>query len=122
MANSSFSSFVGGGGITWNATAVDVNPMVVDNGYITTSGSLVTLTLPTTAAVGKIIEVAGQGAGLWQIAQNASQLINFGDLTSTTGTGGSIASTNANDSVALVCTVVDTTWTVRNAQGVISVV
>lgn len=122
MANSSFSSFVGGGGITWNATAVDVNPMVVDNGYITTSGSLVTLTLPTTAAVGKVIEVAGQGAGLWQIAQNASQLINFGDLTSTTGTGGSIASTNANDSVALVCTVVDTTWTVRNAQGVISVV
>jgi hypothetical protein len=50
------------------------------------------------------------GAGGWKIAQNASQNIQIGNLSSTSGTGGSIASTNQFDSIHFICTVANTTW------------
>lgn len=92
----------------------------VNNGYITNNASLVTVTLPSTASVGQLVQVSGQGAGGWKIAQNASQLIIFNSNVTTTGTGGSLSSSLTNDNILLMCTVTNTTWLVISSQGNIS--
>ncbi len=107
----------------WNVVSGTTQTMVINNGYIANNASLVTLTLPSTAAVGSEVNVVGLGAGGWKIAQNASQLIHLGDAVTTTGTGGSLASTNQYDAIHLVCVVANTTWTcVNGPQGNITVV
>lgn len=110
-----------GGGITWNEITGTSQTASVDNGYIANNAGLVTVTIPTTAAVGSVVRVAGVGAGGWKIAQNASEIIHFGNLASTTGTGGYIASTNRYDAVELVCVVADTEWAVISSVGNITV-
>jgi len=84
--------------------------MVADAGYVPDNVALCTLTLPTTAAFGTAITIVGLGAGGWKIAQNASQLIHVGSSVTTTGVGGSLASTNRYDSIDLLCVVANTTW------------
>jgi len=84
------------------------------------SGTL-TLTLPTTAAVGKIIRVSGI-QNTWRIAQNASQKIHFGNITTTTGVGGYLENTHARDSVEIVCCVADLEWNVISSIGNITIV
>ncbi len=106
-----------GSSFTWNDVTGTTQAMAVANGYVSDNASLVTMTLPSTAAFGTVISVSGAGAGGWLIAQNASQLIHFGNVVTTTGTGGSLASTNQYDSLDLLCVVANTTWTVRNAVG-----
>jgi hypothetical protein len=96
--------------------------MAVNNAYIANNAALVTLTLPDTAALGSVIEVVGKGAGGWKIAQNASEIIHFGNINTTTGTGGSLASTATYDAIRIVNTVANTEWTVLSVQGVITVV
>jgi len=110
------------GGMTWNEQTGTSDTMAVDNGYIANNAGLVTFTLPTTAAVGSVVRVAGVGAGGWAIAQNASEIIHFGNQDTTTGTGGSLASVNRYDAVELVCVVADTEWSVLSSQGNITVV
>lgn len=113
----------GAGGFTWVDTATGSQAMAVNTGYVTNDGaSLVTYTLPATAVEGSILRVAGLSAGGWKIAQNASQLIHFGNQTTTTGTGGSLASTNAFDQVELLCVVANTTFVVLSAVGNITIV
>ena len=104
--------------IAWSATAVDVNPMVVNNGYITTSATLVTLTLPATAAVGTLFYIVGQGTGGWKIAPQSSpaQIIHLGNTHTTAGSG-SLASSDPNDCVTLVCTVANTEFSVISSVG-----
>lgn len=92
--------------------------MVADSGYVTANAGTVTLTLPPTASFGTILYIIGQGSGGtggWSIAQNSSQNINIGSSVSTTGVGGSVSSTNTFDSLTLLCTVADTTWTALGA-------
>ena len=88
-------------------------------GYITANVALTTYTLPATAAVGDLFHVVGQGVGGWIIAQNANQFINFGSVVTTTGVGGSLASTNKNDSVRCLCITggASTAWQVIGAVG-----
>ncbi len=111
-----------GGGVTWTDVTGTSQALAVNNGYIADNAALVTLTLPTTAAQGTLISICGNGAGGWKVAQNASQNIKIGNQTTTTGTGGSLASTNQYDQVDILCTVANTTWVVRNAMGNITVV
>jgi hypothetical protein len=113
-----------GGGMTWNNETTATLAMAVNNGYVATStgGSLLTATLPTTAAVGDRVAIAGVGSGGWRIAQNASEIIHFGDQNTTTGVGGYLEFTNRYDSVELVCVVADTEWVVRSSVGNITVV
>jgi hypothetical protein len=95
----------------------------VNNAYISNNAGLCTITLPSTAAVGDTIQVGGLGAGGWKVAQNASQLIHIGSAVTTTGTGGSLASTNAGDTIAQIrCVVANTTWVCFGIQGNITVV
>ena len=111
-----------GGGITWVRDATGTVAMAVNTGYINGNAGLTTLTLPATAAVGDIQEVCGEGAGGWTIAQNAGQQIQFGNLATTAGVGGSISSTNRYDTIKLVCRVANTTWSVLSNVGVLNVV
>lgn len=89
--------------------------------FIANNAALVTLTLPTTASVGDIIEVVGKGAGGWRIAQNASQQIHRGSSSTTSGVGGRLDSTNRRDCIRLICTVADTEWTAQSLNGTITV-
>ena len=63
----------GGGGITWNEVTGTSQAAAVDNGYICNNASLVTVTLPDTAALGSVVAITGKGAGGWKVAQNAGE-------------------------------------------------
>jgi len=108
--------------LPWTVVSGTSQAAAVNNGYVSNNAALVTITLPTTAAVGSIINVTGLGAGGWKIAQNASQLINFGSAVTTTGTGGSLQSTNQYDSIELICVVANTTFKVMGSIGNITYV
>lgn len=105
-----------GTGLTWNIITTDTTASV-NNGYVTNSASLVTVTLPATAAAGSVIRVAGYGSGGWQIAQNAGQQIRFGNISTTAGATGGLESSNENDAVELICVVADTDFIVVSTMG-----
>ena len=112
----------GGGVINWIDVTGTSQAIAVNTGYIADNASLVTLTLPTTAAQGTIFRIAGNGAGGWSLAQNASQTVKFGNVATTTGTGGSLASTDPGDALECLCVVANTTWRVLSAVGNLTVV
>lgn len=106
----------------WNVVTNDTN-MANNNGYIANEAGTAVLTLPTTAAVGDVLRVTGINNNTgWQIAQNGGQTIYFGNLATTTGATGSLASTLTRDTVELVCVVADTDWNVLSSIGNITVV
>jgi hypothetical protein len=108
-------------GITWTAIDTDGN-LTINTGTIANKGTLLTITLPTTAAVGSVIRISGMGAGGWKLAQNASEIIHFGNTDTTTGTDGYLASSHIRDAVELVCCVADTEWNVVSSIGNITIV
>ena len=111
----------GGGGYTWTEVTGTTQAMAANNGYITNNPALVTLTLPTTAALGTTLSIAGKGAGGWKIAQNAGQEIFFGTIATTIGATGYLQSTQQFDSIELLCITANTQWTViTGPQGVIT--
>ena len=91
--------------------------MSVNTCYIANNAGTVTLTLPATAALSTELMIEGLGAGGWTLAQNAGQLVQFGNQVTTTGTGGSIASKHFADTLHIKCVVANTTWTVHSSQG-----
>lgn len=107
-----------GSGLGWNSVSTS-GAMIADNGYLTTGGSLVTLTLPSTAAFGTGLAVIGSGAGGWQIATGAGQTVQVGSATAST----SVSSTNRYDSIYLICTTANTVWSVLGGpQGNLTIV
>ncbi len=106
----------------WRVITGTTQAIAIGNGYIANNGSLTTLTLPSTANVGDMFAVTGIGAGGWKVAQNASQSIQIEGNVTTTGTGGSLASTIKNDSVTIVCTTANTGFLVVNFVGNITYV
>jgi hypothetical protein len=106
----------GSGLATVNVTGTS-QQMAVETQYIADNASLVTLTLPATAALGDTIRILGFGTGGWLVAQNAGQRIHIGTGTSTTGVTGSIASTHDNDNLTLICVTANTTFTALAPQG-----
>lgn len=105
---------------SWTEVTMDTS-MAVNTGYIANkAGTATAFTLPATAAVGEVIRVAGKGATGWSVAQNAGQTIHFGSVD--TGVGGSLASTDASDSIELLCTTANTDFTIISSIGNITVV
>lgn len=90
-----------GASTTWSAISTATKTIVANEGYISNNGAGVTYTLPATATLGDIFEIVGPQS--WTVAQNAGQSIKIGSSTTTTGTGGSLASTNAGDTLRVVC-------------------
>lgn len=114
-------SGTGAAGFSWNSVTGLTQPMTANNGYVANNASRITLTLPNTAAFGTQLIVVGKGAGGWAIAQNASQSIVLSSSTTTIGAGGSLASTQAKDSIVMICTIADLEWTVISSIGNITV-
>ncbi len=109
-------------GEAWNDVTGTTATILAGQGYTASNAGSVTFTLPTTAAYGTVFEVAtGTTAGGWSIAQNAGQSIKTGNLTTTVGVTGSLASTMAGDAVRVLCIVANTTFLVLNTQGEINV-
>lgn len=112
-----------GGGLSWTVVTGATQALAVNNGYIANNAGTVVFTLPATAAVGSIIEVTGINNNTgWQIAQNAGQTIYFGTSSTTTGAGGSLASTKTRDTVKLLCVVANNDFNVIDSIGNITVV
>ena len=110
--------------MSWVEVTGTSQSMAVQTGYVANNASLVTLTLPATAAIGDSLRVLGKGAGGWKVGINATQQIIFGKLSSTVGTGGSLASTHQNDCIELRCITLGTAtvWEVASSVGNITVV
>jgi len=91
----------------------------INTGYICTStaSALITFTLPSTAAEGSVIAIAGKSSGGWKLNQPASTTIHWSGVSTTTGTGGSLASTTQYDTVMIVCSTANTDWVVIAANG-----
>jgi hypothetical protein len=114
---------VSGIGLTWTSVASGTVALASNNGYIINNGaSLVTATLPASASVGDIIAIVGKSAGGWLIAQNSGQTIHFGNVNTTTGAGGSLASTLQYDCLEIVCVTTNTDFVVRYSLGNITYV
>ena len=108
-------------GMTWTEVTGTSSGIAVDNGYIANNAGLVTLTLPAVAVVGNTIKVNGKGAGGWLIAQNAGQTVHFLGQDTTTGAGGSLASTTQYDCVTYRCITANTDWVVEAVTGNLTV-
>lgn len=90
-----------GASTTWSSITATTKTIVANEGYFSNNGSGVTYTLPSSATLGDIFEIVGPQS--WTVAQNAGQSIKIGSSTTTTGTGGSLASTNSGDTLRVVC-------------------
>lgn len=111
-----------GGVLSWSEVTGTTQACAVNVGYILNNAALVTATLPATAAVGDVIRIVGKGAGMWKVAQNASQYIRFAGLTTTTGTSGYLQAENAYDCIEIMCTTANDGWTVISSIGNIQVI
>lgn len=109
-------------GLSWTDVTGTTQAVAVNNGYVADNASLVTFTLPGTAAFGSIVYITGKGAGGWKLEQPASVNVDFGDMGTTVGTGGSLASTDKGDCISLVCVTANTKWRVIASIGNITVV
>jgi hypothetical protein len=92
----------------------------VNTKYITNNASLVSVTLPATAALGQQVIIRGKGAGGWKVTQNTGQVIH-GVTDTTTGTTGSIASQNRYNTVVLECITANTEWVVVSQTGTLTI-
>ena len=99
----------------WRSLAVDTT-MGVNTGYYLTGGGNLQLQLPAVCEAGSVFQVAGFGSTGWTITQQTGQQINFGNK-QTTLTTGTLASTNANDQIELICTVANTNFAVLTSVG-----
>lgn len=109
-------------GFTWTEVTGTSQAMAVSNGYVANNASLVTLTLPATAAIGDVVRVIGKGAGLYSIAQNAGQTINVVGSSTTTGVGGSLTAVEQWDAVEIRCITANTDWAVASMTGNFTIV
>jgi len=109
-----------GSGMAWSVKTLATN-MAVNNGYGSNAGGAVAFTLPAVAAVGSVTAIVGM-QGTWNIVQGAGQQIYIGSTASTLGAGGSISSTNAFDSIELLCLVANTFFYARSVIGNLTVV
>lgn len=107
------------GSSTWQSINANVTA-AASTGYFVTANA-VSIALPATSSVGDSFEVALAGGTSWTITQGAGQQIFFGNISSTSGTGGSVVSTASGDCVRLVCRQANTAWQVVSSMGNLTV-
>ncbi len=110
-----------GGVSVTEVTVTGPTSMTEDGAFIANNAGQVDLALPTTATLGSVLKVNGKGAGGWIISQNAGQTIHFLAQDTTTGAGGSLASSTQYDCVTLRCITVDTDFVVESVTGNLTV-
>lgn len=108
-------------GIAWSTVTGTTQTAVAYNGYIANNAGVVTVTLPTTAAVGDTFSITGiNNATGWKLAVASGQTLYLGTSATTTSTG-YLQSTNTRDAVTVICTVANTTFQVISSIGNITV-
>jgi hypothetical protein len=70
------STFMGKGALPWVVVSGTSQQAEPNTGYVAANAAEVTITLPTSPAIGDIVRVSGVGAGGWKISQNAGQQID----------------------------------------------
>jgi len=103
--------------IVYSEVTMDTNPMVAYTDYSVNSASSVTMTLPSTSAVGEVFIVKRINTGDVSIAQQAGQTIHYNGTDTTTGAGGSLDSNARWDCIWLQTVVTDTDFIVINSSG-----
>jgi hypothetical protein len=105
-----------GGGLTWSTITAD-QTAAINNGYICNKAGLLTLTMPSTAAVGSVIAAVNinTAAGTKFLSANPGQLY-LGSASATANTG-SMTSIALQDVLFFVCTVANTTWVTYSVVG-----
>jgi hypothetical protein len=119
-----FVALVGGGtgGITWQ-TITASQTLGINNGYICiASGGNLSLALPSTSVVGALISIILDGSTSFTITQGAGQSIQLASRNTTTGTGGSLATTQQGDSVSMVCSVANLRWNIFSSTGNLTII
>ena len=106
-----------GGSFSWTEITTNTNG-AINTGYITNSASRIGVELPSTAAQGSILAMAGKGAGGWNLAPNVGQTIYNGAGSVTYP--GFLQSTNAHDCVNVVNITANTEFDARNFNGTIN--
>ncbi len=114
-------STVGGSTITQVIVTSSPASSITNSRVVANGASLVIIPLPTVQEEGDVFKVAGAGAGGWQISQAAGQKIYFGNMSTTTGASGYIASTDKLDNVTLEYTAELTAWVVSAVIGNLTV-
>ena len=110
-------------GVAWVDVTASTQTIAASTGYVTDNATQVTYTLPATPVFGDVFEITGGVSGAatapWVIAQNSGQSMHLGNSTTTTGTGGSIASTLQYDSIKCICVVAGASavWNVISSVG-----
>jgi hypothetical protein len=107
-------AYVGGTGVLTTSTITTSQTAAVNNAYITNSGSLITVTLPTTFAIGDIVKLKGLGAGKWTLTAGSATTVQFGN--SATSSAGSLAADNQYDTIQISGLVANATWSVDYVQ------
>lgn len=98
-----------GAGLSWSVITAD-QTAVANSGYFCNKGSLLTLTLPSTTAVGDVIAVVNiNGAAFSKILSANPGTIHAGSSTCTANTG-SLTSTALGDTVFLVAQTTASVW------------
>ena len=100
-----------GGGLAWTVVGAS-GALVNNNGYICTTGAVLSFSLPAVASVGDVVALSLDGSTSWTITQGANQQIRFGSLQTTLGPGGSLTSTSVGDTIIMVCSVANLRWNV----------
>lgn len=121
-------SYAGGNWVI-SATGAGITPvhqtgttitLVAANMYIMDAASLITATLPATAAIGDTFIIVGSGAGGWKVNVASTQSIQVSSTATTVSTG-SIASTNRYDCTTLVCVTANTLFVAYGTSGGLTV-
>jgi len=107
-------------GLTWSEVTTATKTAAVNNGYVLNRSGGVTVTIPSTAAVGSVVKIIGK-QGIWIIAQNAGETISFNGTDATTGATGTLTATNEDNCIELVCITANTNWVVSFCSGNITI-
>lgn len=86
---------------------------VSGTGYIANNAAMVTITLPSTFALGDVIEVAGKGAGLFTVAANTGDTISIVGPTAagyTTSAGGTLVGNDQYGHLRLIALTANSAW------------
>lgn len=105
--------------VSTSSTSIQLEP---NNGYILTSASLVTLSLPVGAKIGDEVEIISK-SGLYKITQLSNQQIIMGNISTTLGASGQCLSTLIGDCIKIIC--VDNSsflYNVVSSQGIFDLI
>jgi len=109
-------------GVPWVEETTTSRSLTVNEGVVANNAALITMTLPATASLGDLFRIAGKGAGLFKIAQNAGQTIHFVDSDTTTGAGGSLTAIEQYCAIEIVCITANTDFAGLSSVGNFAVV